>query len=290
MATERFRARRRAHRRGRNTSRAVLDLDRWCCLVGLSCNTIASLCQTIIITCGRSMRTTGRLTSIRCGLVRGRLRRLGVGDSMAALVKGLSGSATFRLRAGSWVMRGRITGGGRRCRMLGRRLSLKHGSCAVRDRTLEDWLDALRVKTAKAKAGIPCPLCGGRDRFHVQRGTRGQAVIGGCRQCSKPLYPDIARAVFGDSEHDSRRPVARPTPMPRTTSFSRPSGLAAAQRAYARRCWEAAEWTPTAPSHRGRRCGGVSFRRRPWCAISQHSPRLDTRWTAGSRGYPKARP
>ena len=123
----------------------------------------------------------------------------------------------------------------------------------MRDRTLEDWLDALRVKTAKAKSGIPCPLCGGTDRFHLQRGTRGQAVIGGCRQCSKPLYPDIARAVFGDSEHDSRRPVSRPPSLPRTTKVARPSDLAAAQRAYARRCWESAEWTPDSPSHPTRR-------------------------------------
>ena len=167
---------------------------------------------------------------------------------MAALVKGLSGSATFRSPAGSWAMLSRISGGGRRCRVLGRRLSLKHGRCAVRDRTLEDWLDALGVTAAKAKAGIPCPLCGGTDRFHVQRGTRGQAVIGGCRICSKPLYPDIAYAVFGDSDRDSRRPAARPT-----HSVSRPSDLAAAQRAYARRCWESAEWTPNSPSHPTRR-------------------------------------
>ena len=123
----------------------------------------------------------------------------------------------------------------------------------MRDRTLEDWLDSLGVTAAKAKKGMPCPLCGGRDRFHVQRGTRGQAVIGGCRICSKPLYPDIARVVFGDSEHDSRRPVARPTPMPRRASVPRPSDLAAAQRAYARRCWESAEWTPNSPSHPTRR-------------------------------------
>ena len=167
---------------------------------------------------------------------------------MAALVKGLSGSATFRSPAGSWAMLSRISGGGRRCRVLGRRLSLKHGRCAVRDRTLEDWLDALGVTAAKAKAGIPCPLCGGTDRFHVQRGTRGQAVIGGCRICSKPLYPDIAYAVFGDSDRDSRRPAARPT-----HSVSRPSDLDAAQRAYARRCWESAEWTPNSPSHPTRR-------------------------------------
>ena len=172
-------------------------------------------------------------------------------------------------------------------------------------RTLEDWLDALGVTAAKAKAGIPCPLCGGTDRFHVQRGTRGQAVIGGCRQCSKPLYPDIARAVFGDSEHVSRRPVARPTPMPRTTSFSpsiglgrRPTRLCAPMLGI-RRLDAGLSESPAAPlavesprpaMRRGRRCGGVSFRRRPWCAISQHSPRLATRWTAGSRGYPKARP
>ena len=167
---------------------------------------------------------------------------------MAALVKGLSGSATFRSPAGSWAMLSRISGGGRRCRVLGRRLSLKHGRCAVRDRTLEDWFDALGVTAAKAKAGIPCPLCGGTDRFHVQRGTRGQAVIGGCRICSKPLYPDIAYAVFGDSDRDSRRPAARPT-----HSVSRPSDLAAAQRAYARRCWESADWTPNSPSHPTRR-------------------------------------
>ena len=173
---------------------------------------------------------------------------------MAALVKGLSGSATVRSPAGSWAMRCRISGGGRRGRVLGRRLSLKHRICAVRDRTLEDWLDALGVTAAKAKRGMPCPSCGGgRNRFHVQRGTRGQAVIGGCRQCSKPLYPDIARVVFGDSEHDSRRPVARPTPMPRRAPSPRPSGLAAAQRAYARRCWESAEWTPNSPSHPTRR-------------------------------------
>ena len=123
----------------------------------------------------------------------------------------------------------------------------------MRDRTLEEWHDALGVTAAKAKAGIPCPLCGGDDRFHVQRGTRGQAVIGGCRQCSKPLYPDFARAAFGDSEHDSRRPVSRPPSLPRTTKVARPSGLPAAQRAYARRCWESAEWTPNSPSHPTRR-------------------------------------
>ena len=93
---------------------------------------------------------------------------------MAALVKGLSGSATFRSPAGSWVMRCRISGGGRRCRMLGRRRSLKQRSCAVRDRTLEDWLDALGVTAAKAKAGIPCPLCGGRtaSTSSAERGGR----------------------------------------------------------------------------------------------------------------------
>ena len=173
---------------------------------------------------------------------------------MVALVKGLSGSATVRSPAGSWAMRGRISGGGRRCRVLGRRLSLKHRSCAVRDRTLEEWHDALGVTAAKAKRGMPCPLCGdGDNRFHVQRGTRGQAVIGGCRICSKPLYPDIALVVFGDSERDSRRPVARPPSLPRTTKVPRPSGLPAAQRAYARRCWESADWTPDSPSHPMRR-------------------------------------
>ena len=174
----------------------------------------------------------------------------------------------------------------------------------MRDRTLEDWIDSLDVTTSKAKSGIPCPLCGGTDRFHLQRGTRGQAVIGGCRQCSKPLYPDIARAVFGDSERDSRRPVSRPTPMPRTTSFPvhrawpPPSALMRADagnppsgRRTLRVTRRAAGCgVVKAAMRRGRRSGGRSSRRRPWCAISQHSPRPATRSTAGSRGYPKARP
>ena len=48
---------------------------------------------------------------------------------MVALVKGISGSATFRSPAGSWAMRVAyasdsmvaLVKGGRRCRMLGRR-------------------------------------------------------------------------------------------------------------------------------------------------------------------------
>ena len=71
--------------------------------------------------------------------------------------------------------------------------------------TLEDWLAALGVTAAKAKRGIPCPSCGGTDRFHLKAGTRGAAVIGGCGPnragCNKPLYPDLAREVFGDSEN-----------------------------------------------------------------------------------------
>ena len=97
----------------------------------------------------------------------------------------------------------------------------------MRDRTLEDWLDALRVKTAKAKSGIPCPLCGGDDRFHVQRGTRGQ---GRHRRVSAMLEATLPRLCPAPSletpSTTPRRPVSRPPSLPRTTKVARPSGLA----------------------------------------------------------------
>lgn len=95
--------------------------------------------------------------------------------------------------------------------------------------TLDDWLSALGVTAAQAKRGIPCPACGGDDRFHVQRGRR--AVIGGCRVCEAPLYPDLARVVFGNAAlgtpdragmHLPARTGTRTPPLPRTTAV-RPS-------------------------------------------------------------------
>ena len=174
----------------------------------------------------------------------------------------------------------------------------------MRDRTLEDWHDALGVTAAKAKSRYSLPVMWWwqDDRFHVQRGTRGQAVIGGCRQCSKPLYPDFARAVFGDSEHDSRRPVSRPPSLaadnegppvhrawpPPSAPMRADAGNPPTGRRTLRVTRRAAGCgVVKAAMRRGRRSGGRSSRRRPWCAISQHSPRPATRSTAGKPWIPQ---
>lgn len=41
----------------------------------------------------------------------------------------------------------------------------------------------------------PCPIssCGGTDRFHIQRGTRGQEIVMHCRHGCK--FPDLAREM-----------------------------------------------------------------------------------------------
>lgn len=75
---------------------------------------------------------------------------------------------------------------------------------AVSARTLADWRAALEAagwraarKSAREWCG-PCPLCGGRDRFHVARGRRVE-VIAGCRRCGAD-FGALARAVFGEPE------------------------------------------------------------------------------------------
>ena len=74
----------------------------------------------------------------------------------------------------------------------------------MRPRTLREWRAALEAsgwraarKTAREWCG-PCPLCGGRDRFHVGPGRR-VAVVAGCRVCGAD-FGTLARAVFGDPE------------------------------------------------------------------------------------------
>ena len=80
-------------------------------------------------------------------------------------------------------------------------------------------------------------------------------------------------------------------PLPRTTKVARPSGLAAAQRAYARRCWESADWTPNSPSHptrrwlwsrQGRDAAGPSF----WWAELPPPPVVRYLTAFPAPGYP----
>lgn len=71
------------------------------------------------------------------------------------------------------------------------------------DKTLQDWISALGLKRSGGEFKGPCPLCGGKDRFHVRQGhTR---LLAHCRQCQRPIK-DLARATFGET--------ARPRPKP----------------------------------------------------------------------------
>lgn len=79
--------------------------------------------------------------------------------------------------------------------------------------TLADWTERLTLKRVGSEFVGACPICGGRDRFHVRSGFQGKALVG-CRGCIDGNPPDVRRsaylsiveAVFGE----------RPRPVPRT--------------------------------------------------------------------------
>ena len=77
--------------------------------------------------------------------------------------------------------------------------------------TLEDWVDALKLKRRGKYHVGPCPLCGDHnkldsDRFRVTRGDSVPVLIA-CRRCLDDLQGDarakrvdeLTRAVFGDA-------------------------------------------------------------------------------------------
>ena len=64
--------------------------------------------------------------------------------------------------------------------------------------TVRDFVDRFGLRKQGGEYVGPCPLCGGRDRFHVRQGRDGPAVFG-CRQCideGQDLGGDRARSVL----------------------------------------------------------------------------------------------
>ena len=88
-------------------------------------------------------------------------------------------------------------------------------------RPLAEWLSKLKLRKHGLDFTGPCPVCRGRDRFHVQDGDDGLALVG-CRGCidgqsahvRRASYDAIVEVVFGDGVPF---PVAtRPRPRRRT--------------------------------------------------------------------------
>ena len=105
----------------------------------------------------------------------------------------------------------------------------------------------------------PCPLCGGRDRFHLREGQDGRAVVG-CRGCidgqpealRRARFVELVRFVF--PHQDASRPGngSLSTPKPKTPPRpAQASALTDEQRRnaeYGRRLWREADPIPTPPS------------------------------------------
>ena len=140
---------------------------------------------------------------------------------------------------------------------------------AYLDRTPEAWAEAAGLKRRGREYVGPCPLCGGKDRFHVRTGRDGVSAVAGCRGCldgqpdseRRARFGELARAVFGDSEHGPRtggNGAGRPrTPRrPEKAATGRRGAVVgpsdADRRAYAVRVWQdskaAAEDFPLAAS------------------------------------------
>ena len=100
----------------------------------------------------------------------------------------------------------------------------------------------------------PCPLCGGRDRFHVRDGD-GRGLVG-CRVCMDGQPEHEKRARYGEvmallrGEGLNGRP--RISAPPQRTTQSRPMPTEQDRQAVARRIWHDAAPIPTDPEHPAR--------------------------------------
>ena len=87
--------------------------------------------------------------------------------------------------------------------------------------SVEEWAETLGLKHRGREAVGPCPLCGGRDRFHVKPGRDGAALVG-CRGCIDGQPEDVRRTRFGELQRtvfgktDGRHPSSSPV-QPRRT-------------------------------------------------------------------------
>ena len=66
----------------------------------------------------------------------------------------------------------------------------------VTEHTAEDWAQACDLKRQGREWVGPCPLCGGKGRFHVRDG--GSTVLVGCRGCIDGRDPDIRRRRYAE--------------------------------------------------------------------------------------------
>ena len=64
------------------------------------------------------------------------------------------------------------------------------------EHTAEDWAQACGLKKQGREWVGPCPLCGGKDRFHVRDGD--STVLVGCRGCIDGRDPSIRRQRYGE--------------------------------------------------------------------------------------------
>ena len=98
-------------------------------------------------------------------------------------------------------------------------------------RTPVEWAEALGNLVRRGREFVgPCPLCGGKDRFHVAPGRSNDAARVGCRHCidghpddvRRSRYGELARAVFGDRANSSQlRPPAANVDRPKRNSAAR---------------------------------------------------------------------
>ena len=156
--------------------------------------------------------------------------------------------------------------------------------------TLEDWLNALAaIGVEMEPVGAhnfngPCPLCGGKDRFHLSQGD--ERVLVGCRRCIDGKPKEVSRKRYGMlTKHlfppGRRRQHSTPAPV---QAPARPRGQASDAVQRARRIWAA-----TAPVDRTP--GADYLVRVRWC---WPPPELgfalpaEVRWLSrGSIGWPR---
>lgn len=117
--------------------------------------------------------------------------------------------------------------------------------------TAQQWADRLRTlkRTGNGAFNGPCPLCGGRDRFHVKDGP-DRALVG-CRGCldgqhDGARFGELMRAVWGDGPRTAPQ-------MARVNPKANPEPERSDTVAYVRRLWGEARPIPIDGQHPARR-------------------------------------
>jgi len=84
----------------------------------------------------------------------------------------------------------------------------------------DDWARACGNLTRKGgEWSGPCPVCGGKDRFHVKRASRRAGAVVDCRQCHAP-YAELLKAVGLNGDRGGLQ-FAQPKPNNDGRKYSR---------------------------------------------------------------------